>query len=308
MSPDLIVLLTGLFAAGIRLATPIALAALGEVVAQRSGVLNVGLEGILLVGAFLAVLFAVWSGSPWVGLLAAIVGGTLMGLIHAFFVVILRTDQIVTGIALIFLGLGVSGYGFRLTLGAESGAVAVPGFQRLNIPGLSDLPVVGPILFSQHALVYIAVAMAIAIAFVLTRTRAGLMIRAAGENPHAAAALGVSVSRVRIACVAFGGACAGMGGAFLSTAQLTGFVEDMAAGRGFIAIACVVFARWSPLGVLLVAGVFGVADAAQIRLQPFFPNLPYQAFVVLPYVLAILALIFASRSLRLPAALGKSDD
>jgi general nucleoside transport system permease protein len=301
-------LLIGMLAAGVRLATPIALAALGETLAQRSGVINVGIEGIMLVGAFLAVLFAVITGSPWGGLAAAIVGGAALGGVHALLAVRLKIDQIVAGIALIFLGLGISGYGYRLTLGRSGAMAAVPGFEPADIPGLTDLPVIGPLLFGQHILVYVTIMLAILLAWMFRATRLGLVIKAVGENPAAADALGTKVPRVRALCVIAGGAFAGAGGAFLSIAQLTGFVENMVAGRGFIAIACVVLARWNPLGVILVALVFGVADAAQIRMQALFPEIPYQFFTIAPYLVALLSfVIFAGRS-AMPAALGKPFD
>lgn len=301
---DEILLLSGLLAAGIRLATPIALAAIGETLSQRAGVINVGIEGIMLVGAFVAVLFTVLAGNPWVGLLAALVAGALLGALHAFFTVRLKVEQIVSGIALLFLGLGLSGYGFRLTLAQGGEAVQVPGFTELDLFGLAGLPLVGPILFGQHALVYLAVLCALALAWILARTRLGILIKAAGDYPAALDAAGSSVDRVRFLCVTIGGAFAGAGGAFLSTAQLWGFVENMVAGRGFLAISCVVFARWNPMLAVLVALGFGIADAAQIRLQSYFPGVPYQFFVIVPYVVAIVSLAVGSRGSRMPAALG----
>lgn len=300
---DLIMIL-GLLASGVRFSMPILFAALGETISQRAGVLNVGLEGIMLVGAFLAVLFAVLTGSPWGGLLAAIVGGALLGLLHGVFAIKLKVDQIVSGIALILLGLGLSGFGYRLVFG-QGGVGRVPGFQRLDMGPLSEIPVLGALLFSHHALAYIGVALAIGLAWMLARTGLGLTIRSVGENPKAADSAGINVDRVRMMCVGFGGAMAGVGGAYLSTAQLAGFVENMVAGRGFIAIACVVFARWNPLGALAVALVFGIADAGQIRLQALYPGVPYQAFIILPYTLALVALVMAARSAQLPAALAK---
>lgn len=301
---DEIMLLAGLLAAGIRLATPIALAAIGETLSQRSGVINVGLEGIMLVGAFVAVLLAVHSGSPWVGLAGAMAAGAAMGALHAFFTVRLKVEQIVSGIALLFLGLGLSGYGFRLTLAQSGEAVRVPGFTELDLFGLGSASPIGGIVFGQHALVYLTVLSALVLYFVLTRTRLGIMIRAAGDYPAALDAAGTSVDRVRFACVTIGGAFAGAGGAFLSTAQLWGFVENMVAGRGFLAISCVVFARWNPVLAIVVALGFGIADAAQIRLQSWFPAVPYQFFVIVPYVVAIVSLTLASRGSRMPAALG----
>lgn len=297
-------LLIGLLASGVRFAMPILFAALGELVNQRAGVLNVGLEGIMLVGAFLAVACAVATGSPWGGLAGAIAGGAALGLLHGIFAVRLKVDQIVAGIGLILLGLGLSGYGYRLVFG-QGVRTQVPGFERLDLGPLSDLPVLGPILFSHHALVYIAVALALALAWMFARTGLGLTIRAVGESPKAADSAGVDVDRVRLAAATFGGAMAGIGGAYLSTAQLAGFVENMVAGRGFIAIACVVFARWNPVGALFVALVFGMAEAAQIRFQALYPEIPYQLFTILPYVLALVGLVAAARSVRLPAALAK---
>jgi simple sugar transport system permease protein len=296
--------LSGLLAAGIRLATPIALAAIGETLSQRAGVINVGIEGIMLVGAFAAVLFTVLSGNAWIGLLAAIIAGALLGALHGYFTVRLKVEQIVSGIALLFLGLGLSGYGFRLTLAQGGSAVQVPGFQELDLFGLAGLPFVGPILFGQFALVYIAVASALLLAWILAATRLGVIIKAAGDYPAAVDAAGGSVDRVRFLCVMVGGVFAGMGGAFLSTAQLWGFVENMTAGRGFLAISCVVFARWNPLLAVLVALGFGIADAAQIRMQSYFPGVPYQFFVIVPYVVAIVSLAVGSRNSRMPAALG----
>jgi ABC-type uncharacterized transport system permease subunit len=301
---DELLLLSGLLAAGIRLATPIALAAIGETLSQRAGVINVGIEGIMLVGAFVAVLFTVLAGNAWAGLLAAIVAGAMMGALHAFFTVRLKAEQIVSGIALLFLGLGLSGYGYRLTLAQGGTAVQVPGFRELDIFGLADLPIVGPVLFGQHALVYMAVAAALALAWIVAATRLGVIINATGDYPAAVDAAGSSVDRVRVFCVTASGAFAGAGGAFLSTAQLWGFVENMTAGRGFLAISCVVFARWNPVAAVLVALGFGIADAAQIRLQSLFPGVPYQFFVIVPYVVAIFSLAAASRGSKMPAALG----
>ena len=296
--------LSGLLAAGIRLAAPIALAAIGETISQRAGVINVGIEGIMLVGAFVAVLATVGSGSPWAGLAAAVLSGAAMGAVHAVFTVRLKAEQIVSGIALLFLGIGLSGYGFRLTLAQGGGAVQVPGFRELDLFGLSGLPIVGPVLFGQHALVYVAVAAAAALAWILSSTRLGLMIRAAGDYPQALDAAGGDVDRLRFLCVMASGAFAAAGGAFLSTAQLWGFVENMTAGRGFLAISCVVFARWNPFWAIVAALGFGIADALQIRMQASYPGVPYQFFVIAPYLVAIVSLAVASRGSRMPAALG----
>jgi simple sugar transport system permease protein len=298
------VLFAGLLAAGIRLAMSIGIAAMGEVVGQRSGVLNVGVEGIMLLGAFLAALGAVMSGSPWGGLALACLGGLLLGALHGLFAIVLRADQIVSGIAIVVLGLGLSSFLFRLTMGAAPSAL--PAFRVLDFGALSTLPVIGPVLFGQNILVYLTFGLALILWFVLARTPLGLAIRACGENPEAADADGINVNAVRFGCVLFGGAMAGIGGAYLAIAQINSFVENMVVGRGFIAISCVVFGRWHPLGALAAALGFGITEAAQIRLQTWYPEVPYQFFVMLPYLLAIGALVFMARSAALPQALGRA--
>ncbi len=294
----------GLIAGAFRLGTPILFAALGETVSQRSGVLNVGIEGIMLVGAFTGVWGAFVSGSAWVGLLVAMIAGVAMAAVHAFLCLRLHLDQIVAGIGLTVLGLGLSGFGNRLVFAAGR-ATSTPVFDQLDLGWLSKIDFIGPAFFQHHALVYVALALALATWWFLSRTGWGLVIRGVGEDPVAANAAGINVIWTRTACVLWGGALAGAGGAYLSVAQIGSFVENMVAGRGFIAIACVVYGRWNPLGVLLATLFFGAADAAQIRLQPLFPGVPYQFFVMLPYVLAVGALVFLSRRSRLPAGLAR---
>jgi simple sugar transport system permease protein len=294
----------GLVTAGFRLATPMIYAALGETLAQRSGVLNIGIEGIMVMGAFIAAVGAVWTGSPWGGLLLAILVGAALGAVHAFFCITLRVDQIVAGVGMIVLCLGLSGFAFRLTLGAERMPPPVPTFSRLEFGGLSQLDVAGPILFNHHFLVYLGIALAFALYWIVQRTTWGLEVRAIGDAPEAADSVGVSVNRLRYVATIVGGAFAGVGGAYLAVAQLGSFVDNMVAGRGFIAVACVVFGRWNPIGVAAAALFFGFADAAQIRLQTLNPDIPYQFFVIMPYALAILALVFFAGRGGLPRALG----
>jgi simple sugar transport system permease protein len=303
MSMNLLVWV-GFFAAGIRLAVSIGFAALGETISERAGILNVGIEGIMLVGAFLAVFGAVTTGLPWGGVALALMGGAMLGALHGFFVISLRTDQVVSGIGIVILGLGLSSFLFRLTLGKAQ--YSVPAFHNVDLGPLSKLSFVGPVFFSQNILVYVALAATLVLAWLLRRSALGLEWRACGENPDALAAAGVSVVARRYQAVILGGAFAGIGGAYLAIAQINVFVENMVVGRGFIAIACVVFGRWRPVGVMVAALGFGLAEAAQIRLQTAYPDVPYQLFVALPYVLAIVALVGLARGAANPRALGQS--
>lgn len=293
----------GLLAATLRFATPILLAALGEAVSQRSGILNVGVEGMMLAGAFFGAWAAVATGSPWGGLAAAILAGTALALVHAVLSITFRVDQIVSGIAIIVLGFGFSSYGYRITLGQAFPSPSIPLFTRIDFGLLGDIPFVGRVFFSHHLLVYAAFAMVLVVAWFLYRTTWGLEVRAIGENPAAAEAVGISVQRVRFGACLFSGAMAGAAGAYLVLAHVGFFVENMVSGRGFIAVVCVVFGRWTPLGVLFAALLFGFADALQIRLQALYQDVPHQFFIILPHVLAIASLVvFAGRS-RFPSAL-----
>ncbi|MCB5364882.1 ABC transporter permease [Pusillimonas sp. CC-YST705] len=296
-------MIAGLVAAGIRLSISIVFAALGETVSQRAGVMNVGLEGIMLFSAFLAAAGAVYTGSPWGGTILAIAGGVVLAALHGWVSIYLCANQIVSGLALVFLGAGLSGVGYRLTIGG-GGPVSIPSFAAVDFGPLREIPFIGQVLFSHTLLVYVAIVLAVVLYFGLSRTGWGLELRAAGENPQAADAAGVSVNRYRLMAVLFGGAMAGLGGAFLVLAQVNAFVEGMVAGRGFIAIACVVFGGWNPLGVLVACLGFGLADALQIRLQTWYPGVPYQFFVMMPYGLALVALVIFARRSAAPAALG----
>ena len=296
--------IVGVLAATIRFATPILLAALGEAVSERAGTLNVGIEGIMLTGAFLSAWAAVATGSPWIGLAVAILGGMVLAAIHAVLTVTFRVDQIVSGIALIIFGLGLSSYGYRISLGKALPAPSIPIFEKVDFGALAEIPFLGPVIFDHHLLVYVTFVMVLVVAWFLHRTTWGLEIRAIGENPSAAEAVGISVQRVRYGATIFGGALAGAAGSFLVLAHVGFFVENMVAGRGFIAVVCVVFGRWNPVGVLLAALLFGFADALQIRLQPIYSEIPHQFFIVLPHLLAIGSLVFFAGRTRFPSALG----
>ncbi len=271
-------------------AAPVLLCALGELLCERSGVVNIGLEGLMLVGALTAVIVTVTTGQPILGALAALLASTALGGVFAFFAIGLKRDQIVVGTTLNFLALGITGVWFRawLKTAKTSTATTLPGWE-----GWSFLTVL--------ALVLVPV-----IHLVLSRTRLGLALRASGEKPEAAAAAGYDVSRLRaMACLCCGALC-GLGGAALSLSLSNAFTEEMTGGRGFVALAVVVFGRWKPLGVLGAALLFALADAGQARLQAMgFFKVPYPIFLMLPYVLTLLALAIRGAKVRPPAALGE---
>jgi len=284
-----LLLVTGLLAAAIRLGMAIGLAAIGEAASERSGVFNIGIEGIMLSAALVAAWGAVRTGSPWLGIVLAMVIGLLLAGFHAVMVLVLQVDQFVSGIGMVIFGFGFSSFASRLTIGARP--THVPGLASLDLGVISHIPIIGPILFAQSPLAYIALALAIATAWVLKRTAFGLEIRACGENSEVARSLAIPVKRRQTACILFGGITAGLGGAYLSVVQVNAFVEGMVAGRGFLAVACVMLGRRHPLAAFLASLGFGFAEATQIRLQTLYPSLPYQFLVMLPYVAAILALV-----------------
>jgi simple sugar transport system permease protein len=287
-------------------ATPYLFAALGEVFVQRSGVLNLGVEGMMLMGAFTAIYAVSDKGlgaDPIVGLIVAALVGGLMGVAAAVVNVTLRAEQGISGIGFTLFGLGLSSLLFKLLAG---GVITAVGFQALHIPLLSDLPVVGKILFRQNALVYLAFALVPVSIWVLNRTTIGLSIRAVGQNPAAADAMGVNVIRVRYATVIFGGIMAGIAGASLSIGATPIFQENMTEGRGFIAVALVYFGGWSPLRVMFGALLFSIANNLQIWAQILDAPIPPNLLIMAPYILTIAVLIFARQRRRQePAALTK---
>jgi len=293
--------LLGIVYSGIRLATPYLYAALGEMFAQRSGVVNLGVDGIMLMGAFSAFYVASKTGNVWLGLLAAATMGLLMGLLMAVVSVTLRAEQGISGIGLYLFGLGLSSLLFKTMLG---GVKSISGFQPLKIPLLGDLPVVGDILFNHNVLVYGAFLLVPVGVWVLNYTTLGLKIRAVGQKPEAADSLGVSVARIRYFTVGLGGLLAGVAGASLSISLINLFQENMTNGQGFIAVALVYFGGWTPVGVMAGAFLFSFVSALQLWIQVKGINLPSDIAVMLPYILTIAALAFARRSQQ-PAALSK---
>jgi len=289
--------------ATIRTATPLALAALGETVVERSGMINIGLEGTIIAGAFGAVVIATVAGVTG-AFIGAIGAGVLAAAILGVFIVTLRSDQIVTGTALTLLALGITGLLYRAVFGTTGVALSIPTAGAVVIPGLSSIPVVGRALFAQPITTYAVYAIAPLLAWWLSRTHAGLGLRAVGENPAAATAAGISPSRMRWLALLFGGALGGLSGGTLVIAQVGTFAEGMSAGRGFIAIAIVALGRWSPIGVVVAATLFGAASALQFVFQSLGWALPYQLFLAFPYALTLLALAGVAGRHAPPAALG----
>jgi ABC-type uncharacterized transport system permease subunit len=292
----------GILASGIRLATPYLYAALGETLGQRSGVLNLGVEGQMLMGAFIAFYVTFQTGNVWLGILAAMVMGTAMGVAMAFVSIDLQAEQGISGIGFYLFGLGMSTLLFQMLLGTVE---TVSGFSPIKIPVLSDIPVLGEILFRQNILVYIAFALVPIAHFVLQGTTLGLKIRAVGENPEAADSLGVSVARVRYITVTLGGLLSGIAGASMSIALLNVFQQNMTSGLGFIAVALVYFGGWRPLGVMLGALLFSMVNALQLRLQVEGVPIPSDLMVMMPYILTIIALVLTVQRVRSPSALTK---
>ena len=296
---------TAFLAATVRTATPLALAALGELVVERAGLINIGLEGAILCGAFGA-LSGASAGGVVAGYAGALIGGLLVAALFALFVVYWRADQIITGTALTLLALGTTGTLYRGVFGATGAALTLPTSGAWRVPLLSSLPYAGEALFAQPPTTWLVYLLAPALSWWLARTQAGLAVRAIGERPEAAIAAGVAVQRVRALAVLFGGVLGGLAGGTLVLAQVGTFAEGMSAGRGFIAIAIVVLGRWRAGGVLLGALLFGAASALQFAFQAMGWNVPYQLFLVTPYLLTLAVLAGAVGRARPPAALGQA--
>ncbi|PWJ85709.1 nucleoside ABC transporter membrane protein [Pseudaminobacter salicylatoxidans] len=286
-------------------ATPLLIAAIGELVVERSGVLNLGVEGMMVMGAVTGFGVALISGSPWLGFLAAILVGALFSLLFAFLTLTLVTNQVATGLALTLLGLGVSGM-----LGESF--VGLPGVKlgSIYIPVLTDLPLVGKFLFGQDPIFYLSLLLTGSVGYFLFRTRAGLTLRSVGDNHASAHALGINVILIRYLAVMFGGACAGLAGGYLSIVYTPQWVENMTAGRGWIALALVVFASWRPWRVLAGAYLFGAVTIGQLHAQALGIGVPSQLLSSLPYLATVVVLVLISGNRRLtmvntPASLGR---
>ena len=291
----------------VRTATPLAFAALGETVVERSGVINIGLEGAIIAGAF-GGFVAAGYGSTWAGFAGAMIAGIIVAAVFALFAIHIRADQIITGTAISLLGLGATATLYRQLYGATGAALSTPTMGVTEIPILSSIPLIGRPLFAQPAITYVLYALVPVIWWWMYHTYAGLGLRATGEDPRAVVVAGISAKTVQLASVLFGGALGGIAGGVLVIAQAGSFAEGMSAGRGFIAIAIVVLGRWHPLGVAAAALVFGAASALQYFFQAMGWSLPYQAFLALPYVLTLLGLAGIAGKAVAPASLGRWQD
>lgn len=286
--------------------TPLVFAALGELVVEKSGVLNLGVEGMMLVGAVASFIVAARTQSPWLGVGAGALAAATLSLVFALIALTLRANQVATGLALSLFGVGLSAF-----VGRDFLSVVIEGITPIHVSGLSDLPVVGRLLFGHNPLVYASLGLFACVQAFLYRTRAGLVLRAVGESPQSAHAIGYPVIAIRYAAVLFGGACAGLGGAFLAVAYTPSWVEGMTAGRGWIALALVVFATWKPWRVLVGAYLFGSVTLAQFQAQAAGVAVASQLLAMLPYVATIVVLAIISRDaktirLNAPASLGRA--
>ncbi|WP_313582792.1 ABC transporter permease [Acinetobacter variabilis] len=299
--------LTAIVAGTVAAATPLIFAGLGELVAERTGVINLGVEGMMLVGAIAGFAFASqYDASVASALFMGGLAGTLMALIFAFFTLSLSTNQSACGLALTIFGIGISAF-----LGQNYVSTALPVLENLKIPGLADIPFIGPVLFQQNYVVYLSILAFVLVWWVLSKTRLGLLLKAVGESPESAHAMGYNVLAIRYGAVMFGGAMAGIGGAFLSTVYTPMWIENMVAGRGWIAIALVVFAAWKPTRLMLGAYLFGGVTILQFHAQALGLEVPNELLSALPYIATIVILVLISRDkkllkLNLPASLGKT--
>jgi simple sugar transport system permease protein len=285
--------------------TPLVFAALGELVVEKSGVLNLGVEGMMLVGAIASFIVTAHTQSPWLGLAAGALAAAGLSVIFAVVALTLRANQVATGLALSLFGVGLSAF-----IGRDYSSVVIEGITPLSIPALSGIPVVGRLVFGHNPLVYLSLALFAGVQWFLYHTRTGLVLRAVGESPQSANAIGYRVIAIRYAAVVFGGACAGLGGAYLAIAYTPSWVEGMTAGRGWIALALVVFATWKPSRVVIGAYLFGSVTLAQFQAQAAGVAIPSQLLAMLPYVATIVVLAIISRDattirINAPASLGK---
>lgn len=293
----------------LRIATPLLFAALGGILSERAGVFAVGLEGMMLAGAFGAAIVAFITGSAILGLVASLACGACLAGVVAIVTVRFSAEQMVTGLAANIFAIGLTSFLLRSIVGrGQAPVIQVPLLQAWSIPGLADLPWIGPLLFQQPPLTYLALLITVPMFYFLMRSQAGLTLRAVGENPQAAYAIGADPMTIRMWAVLAGGAIAGLGGAVLALQQIGTFTDAMTSGRGYLALAAIIVGRWMPFGTLVACLVFGAAEALYLRVQII--GLPISSYVVqmLPYIIAIVVLALMGRAARLPAAIGVPYD
>lgn len=297
--------IVSLLSATVRQAVPILYAALGQIFTQKAGVLNLGVEGTLVVSSMVAFTVAFFSGSLFLAFLAAILTGLLWSLIMAWLSISMNANQVIAGLGLNILGAGVASYVFRIIFGVRSLPPQIEPFRPIRIPLLADIPVIGPALFNNNILVYFCFLLIPVTWFLMERTTYGLRIKFVGEHPRAADARGIRVGLIRYTAVLLGGAYAGAAGAYMSIAYMSLFTDNLIRGQGFMAVAVVIFAKFKPVGALMGALVFGFANALQMRLQAMGVAIPNQIMLMLPYIVTIFALISTSRKAQMPSAYTK---
>ena len=302
MTTDKITFFSSYLIASLHLSVPLAFAALGGLFSERSGVLNIALEGMLLTGAFVSAAAVFLSGQVWVGIFAALVIAGLVGLLHAYLCISLGVDQLVSGLAINLATAGLTAFGARVLFDGSGGQIE--GLSPQSIPLLKDIPLFGSVLFNQDPLIYFLFLLVPLSTYLLFNTSLGLALRAVGEYPQATITAGVSVFLVRYISVIISGCLCGLGGAYLTLVHVRFFTEGITAGKGFIALAAVIFGRWHPVGATLACLLFGATEALQLRIQAFNLNIPYQFLTMLPYVLALFALVGLVGKSTPPAALG----
>jgi ABC-type uncharacterized transport system permease subunit len=297
-------MLEAFLASTVAMAAPILLAALGELIVEQGGVINIGIEGAMLAGAFYGLAAAYFSGSLILGLGAAIAAAVALNFLLAFLIVNLAVNQVVAGTALNILALGLTGVSYRRLFGITGQAITISTVAPLKLGPLARLPIIGEALFDQNPIVYASFLLVPLVAYAVMRTHCGLHLRAAGEHPAAADALGLNVYRIRWIALVVAGAMSGLGGAYLTLAYANTFVEGISGGRGFVALAVVIVGRWNAWGIAAASLLFGAAIALQFNLQASGAHLPYQLFLALPYVLTLIVLAIAGGQAQSPSALG----
>jgi simple sugar transport system permease protein len=281
------------------------IAAMGTIIVERSGIINIGNEGFMALGALFGVLGSYYSGYAWVGALVSILSSGLFGLIFAFFTITLRANQVVTGLAMNSIAIAFTSLIFRLTFGVSGIMPKIATYRKFAIPVLEHIPLLGKCLFSQCILVYIALLLVPITGFILNRTNIGLIVRSTGENPYCCDTVGLSVVRVRYFAVLYGSMLAGLGGSFISMGHLSFFTEGMIAGKGYMTLAAVVFGNFSPYGIFVACSLFGAVSSLQYLLQASSSSVPYQVWVALPYLFAVMALCLYRTRSNAPACSGQ---